>query len=78
MKFLINTKKGEAVLHFEDKDLEIIKKNNNTLIFDKVGLQHFKNHLAKILTEIVIASENDPQIQSFGGEDIIPQDISKK
>jgi|TARA_R110000803_G_scaffold182380_1_gene244707 hypothetical protein len=78
MRFLIDKNTGETCLNFNDEDLETIKKNNNTLIFDKVGLQHFKNHLAKIVTDLVIMSEKDPQITSFGSEDIVPQDISKK
>ena len=42
MRFLIDKNTGETCLNFNDEDLETIKKNNNTLIFDKEILWNVK------------------------------------
>lgn len=76
MKFLIKKDGSEAMLSFSDKDVEILKKNNNNFIIRKEDLPHFKNHLMKIVMNLATAVDSD--VSSRGHETISPKDISKK
>tara|TARA_R110000803_G_C11982509_1_gene320944 strand:+ start:2987 stop:3238 length:252 start_codon:yes stop_codon:yes gene_type:complete len=77
VKFLIKKDGNEVAMHFEEKDLDIIKKNNNMLIFDKKGIHYFKNNLMRMIVELCDLTEKDKPIQSIAGDSFEPQDLSK-
>jgi len=77
MKFYIKKDGSEAIMSFSDKDVEILKKNKNNFIIKRADLPHLKNHLMKVIFTLANITEND-KTSSFGNEEIIPQDISKK
>lgn len=76
MKFLMKKDGSEAMLSFSDKDIQILKNNNNNFIIRKEDLPHFKNGLANIVANLadIVKSE----VSSRGHETISPKDISKK
>ena len=76
MKFDIDRVNKTASLVFSDDEIEILKRNNNKFTIKAESLPHFKNHLAKIITDL--ADIIPDKTQSYGHEEFKPLDISKK
>tara|TARA_R100001129_G_C5120870_1_gene190057 strand:- start:242 stop:475 length:234 start_codon:yes stop_codon:yes gene_type:complete len=76
MKFYVKKDGSEAIMSFSDEEVEILKKNNNNFTLRRKDLPHFKNHLARIITDL--ADVIPDKTQSYGHEEFKPLDISKK
>lgn len=75
MKINIDKDNNKASLVFTDKEIEILKNNNNSFTMKGEDLSHFKNNLMGVIFELAKIS---PNITSHGGEEISQEEVPKK
>lgn len=75
MKMIIDQVKKEGSLVFTDKEIEVLKNNNNCFTIRSEDLPHFKNTLFNMIVQLTKITEN---VQSFGDEEISSKEVTKK
>ena len=75
MKINIDKDNNKASLVFTDKEIEILKNNNNSFTMKGEDLSHFKNNLMGVIFELAKIS---PNITSHEGEEISQEEVPKK
>tara|TARA_R100001591_G_scaffold116205_1_gene132820 strand:+ start:340 stop:567 length:228 start_codon:yes stop_codon:yes gene_type:complete len=75
MKINVDKDNNKASLVFTDKEIEILKNNNNSFTMKGEDLSHFKNNLMGVIFELAKIS---PNITSQGGEEISQEEVPKK
>tara|TARA_R110000765_G_scaffold382058_1_gene473315 strand:- start:275 stop:517 length:243 start_codon:yes stop_codon:yes gene_type:complete len=54
MKFSVSKDNSECFISFSNEELEIIKKNDNKLIFDAEHLPHLRNNLLRFVHQLSV------------------------
>ncbi len=78
MKFTITDDKSAGAFEFTNEELEVIKKNNNKLIFESKNFHIISNGLLSIVANLSAISKKEDNTEIKGVPEIDPIDLSKK